>query len=81
MCLTYVNKTSISLYNVLCLKERHVQFVIEQTRFVSAVFLYSEFKLEKIYAEVIFLGKLLAVIFICGNFKYFCGSREKSQKL
>ena len=45
MCLTYVNKTSISLYSVLCLKGRHVQFVIEQTRFVSAVFLYSEFKL------------------------------------
>ena len=32
--------------------ERKTQVVIEQTRFVSTVFLYSEFKSENIYSEV-----------------------------
>ena len=35
--------------------------MIEQTRFLSTVFLGSEFKLEKI------AGKMSAVIFSCGN--------------
>ena len=39
------------------------EVVIEQTRFLSAVFLYSEFKLENIYSEVNFCGKN-----VCGNF-------------
>ena len=37
--------------------ERKTQVVIEQTRFVSTVFLYSEFKSENIYSEVNFCGK------------------------
>ena len=41
--------------------------MIEQTRFVSTVFLCSEFKLENIYSGVNFAGKMFAVIFICGN--------------
>ena len=54
--------------------------MIEQTRFLSTVFLCSEFKLENIYSGVNFCGKN-----VCGNFyfpgTYFCGSLEKSQKL
>ena len=41
--------------------------MIEQTRFLSTVFLCSEFKLENIYSRVYFCGKMFAVIFICGN--------------
>ena len=41
--------------------------MIEQTRFVSTVFLCSEFKLENIYSGVNFDGKMFSVIFICGN--------------
>ena len=41
--------------------------MIEQTRFLSTVFLCSEFKLENIYSGVNFCGKMFAVIFICGN--------------
>ena len=37
--------------------------MIEQTRFLSTVFLCSEFKLENIYSGVIFCGKN-----VCGNF-------------
>ena len=42
-------------------------FIIEQTRFLSTVFLNSEFKLEDIYSGVNFGRKNLCVIFICGN--------------
>ena len=49
--------------------------MIEQTRFLSFVFLCSEFKLQNIYSEVNFCGKN-----VCGNF-YFCGSPEESQEL
>ena len=41
--------------------------MIEQTRFLSTVFLGSEFKLETIYSGVNFCGKNVSVIFICGN--------------
>ena len=37
--------------------------MIEQTRFLSTVFLSSEFKLENIYSKVNFCGKN-----VCGNF-------------
>ena len=37
--------------------------MIEQTRFLSTVFLGSEFKLENIYSGVNFCGKN-----VCGNF-------------
>ena len=43
--------------------ERKRQVVIEQTRFLSTVFLCSEFKLENIYSGVNFCGKN-----VCGNF-------------
>ena len=48
--------------------------MIEQTRFLSTVFLCSEFKLENIYSGVNSFGKN-----VCGNFymfagTYFCGS-------
>ena len=39
------------------------QVVIEQTRFLSTIFLCSEFKLENIYSAVNFCGKN-----VCGNF-------------
>ena len=39
----------------------------EQTLFLNTVFLCSEFKLENIYSEKIFLRKMFAVIFICEN--------------
>ena len=41
--------------------------MIEQTRFVSTIFLCSEFKLENIYSRVNFAGKMFAVIFISGS--------------
>ena len=55
--------------------------MIEQTRFLSTVFLCSEFKLENIYSGVNFCGKN-----VCGNFYLrelllSSGSLEKSQKL
>ena len=53
--------------------------MIEQTRFLGAVFLCSEFKLENIYSGVNFSGKNF-----CGNFHLreliFYGSLEKPQK-
>ena len=51
--------------------ERKRQVVTEQTRLLSTTFLCKEFKLENIYSEVNFSGKMFAVIFICGT--YFCG--------
>ena len=48
--------------------ERKRQVVIEQTRFLSTVFLCSEFKLENISLWGKFLRKkMFEVIFICGN--------------
>ena len=47
----------------LFVSERKRQVVIEQTRFLSPVFLCSEFKLENIYFGANFLGKN-----VCGNF-------------
>ena len=41
--------------------------MIEQTRFLSAVFFSCEFKLENIYSGVNFCGNNVSVIFICGN--------------
>ena len=43
--------------------ERKRQVVIEQTRFLSTVFLCSKFKSENIYSGVNFCGKMF-----CGNF-------------
>ena len=53
--------------------------MIEQTQFLSTVFLCSEFKLEDIYYRVNFLGKN-----VCANFFFFAetnfgGSLKKSQ--
>jgi len=56
--------------------------VIEQTRFLSSVFLCSEFKLENIYSGVNFLGgKMFAVILntYCG--KLFWGIAGKIAKI
>ena len=38
--------------------------VIEQTRFLCAAFLRSEFKLEDVYSEENFRGKIFVVIFL-----------------
>ena len=54
---------SISLYTALIVSERKRQVVIEQTRFLSTVFLCSKFKSENIYSGVNFCGKMF-----CGNF-------------
>ena len=54
------------------------QVVIEQTRFLSTVFLCSELKLDNIYSGVNFCGKMFAVIFICGNL--FLRIAEKNRK-
>ena len=54
------------------------QVVIEQTRFLSTVFLCSELKLYNIYSGVNFCGKMFAVIFICGNL--FLRIAEKNRK-
>ena len=48
---------------VLFLNERDKFTVTEQTRFLCAAFLCSEFKLEDVYSEENFGGKN-----ICGNF-------------
>ena len=58
------------------------QVVIEQTRFLSTVFLCSEFKLEYIYSGVNFCGKNVCGIFICGNlFLHFAGKSAKIAKI
>ena len=53
--------------------------MIEQTRFLSTVFLCSEFKLENIYSGVNFCGKN-----VCGNFYLreliFADRWKKTQK-
>ena len=58
--------------------ERKRQVVIEQTRFLSTVFLCSEFKLENIYAGVNFGGKNC-----CGNLflRIVEKKTQRSQKL
>ena len=56
--------------------ERKRQVVIEQTRFLSTVFLCSEFKLENIYSGV---NSCVKNVLFEGTF--FCGSLEISQKL
>ena len=61
--------------------ERRRQVVIEQTPFLSIVFLRNEFKLENIYSGVSFCVKN-----VCGNFysrkRIFADHcREKSHKL
>ena len=53
--------------------------MIEQTRFLSAVFLCSEFKLENIYSGVNFCGKNFAVIFICRNFFFWIAGKTGSK--
>ena len=53
---------SISLYTAF-FSERKRQVVIEQTRFLSTVFLCSKFKSENIYSGVNFCGKMF-----CGDF-------------
>ena len=53
-----------------------------QTRFLSTLFLCSEFKLENIYSGVNFCGKMFAVIFICGNlFVRIAGKTAKITKI
>ena len=59
--------------------ERKRQVVIEQTRFLSTVFLCSEFKLEYIYSGVNFCGKNF-----CGNFylrELIFADRWKNRKI
>ena len=41
--------------------------MIEQIRFISTLFLCSEFTLRIFTLEYIFAGKKVTVIFICGN--------------
>ena len=41
--------------------------MIEQIRFLSTVFLCSEFKLANTYSALKFCEKMFAVSFICGN--------------
>ena len=67
----------ISLYTVL-VSEWKRQVLIEQTRFLSTVFLRSEFKLENIYSGVNVCGKN-----VFGNFylrELFFADRWKSRK-
>ena len=52
--------------------------MIEQTRFLSTVFLCREFKLENIYSGVNFCGKN-----VCGNFylrELFFADRKKNHQ-
>ena len=55
---------SVRQYFIVCrfVSERKRQVLIEQTRFLSTVFLCSEFKLENIYSGVNFYGNIF-----CGN--------------
>ena len=70
------------VYRFVC--EWNRQVVIEQTQFLSTVFLCSEFKLEDIYSGVDLLGKKF-----CANFFFFVETNflrivekiVKSQKL
>ena len=74
-------KSSIPLYAV---SERKRQVVIRQIRFVSNAFLCSEFKLKNISPlQKIFTGKMFAEVFICGNFFFVDGwkNRNKTEKL
>ena len=53
--------------------------MIEQTRFLSAVFLCSEFKLENIYSGVNFCGKNVGGNFYLQELTYFA-DRWESRK-
>ena len=57
------------------------QVLIEQTLFLSTVFLCSEFKLENIYSGVNFGGKIFAVVFICESLLLFADRWKKPRKL
>ena len=54
--------------------------MIEQTRFLSTVFLCSEFKLENIYSAVNFCGKNVCGCFLFAG-TYFWGSHEEIAKI
>ena len=58
--------------------ERKRQVVTEQTRLLSTTFLCKEFKLENIYSEVNFSGKMFAVIFICETIFADCCKNRKN---
>ena len=66
---------SVRQYFIVCrfVSERKRQVLIEQTRFLSTVFLCSEFKLENIYSGVNFYGTFFAVIYIWGNLFFYPG--------
>ena len=70
-------KTSNSLRTVLFLNERGKLWL--NRRFLSYVFLSSEFKLENIYRGVNFCGKKYGYFLFKET--YFWGSLEKSQKI
>ena len=55
------------------------EVLIEQTWFLSTVFLCGECKLENIYSGYIFGAKILAVLFICRNL--FLWIAEKNAKI
>ena len=57
--------------------ERKRQVIIEETRFLSTVFLCKEFKLDNIYSGVNFGGKIVAGTYFCGSLK----KTQRSQKL
>ena len=72
-------KTSILLYTALFVSERNRQVLIEQTRFLSNVFLSSEFKLENIYSGVNFLrGKMFVGYFYLPEL--ICADSWKNRK-
>ena len=56
--------------------------MIEQTRFLSTVFLCSEFTLKNIYSAVNICRKMCAVTSICGNlFLWIAGKTAKIAKI
>ena len=61
--------------------ERKTQVVIEQTRFLSTVFLCNEFKLENIYSGANFCGKNVSANFHLRELIFADHWTEKSQKL
>ena len=61
-----------------CNRNTYFQVVIEQTQFLSTVFLYSEFKLENLLWSKFLWEKCLWQFLFAGI--YFCRSLEKAQK-